>query len=144
MGQFLRFTPAVERYSDSTDGHRGDEGNQPLGAISHGDRDGVTFLYLSLINEPVAGLVNGLEERAVGPILTLILQKQVGVVVAASGEEGTQAAFRIFECFERDPRHVYRFNFKRRCWRGQLRHGIKIRFRVIAHWRYISLVFLGL
>ena len=70
LGQFLRFTPAVERHGDSTNGHGCDEGNQPL-AISHGDRDGVTFLYLSLINKPVAGLVNGLEERAVGPILTL-------------------------------------------------------------------------
>ena len=144
MCQFLRFTPAIEWYSDSTDGHGCNEGNQPLWAISHGDRDGVTFLYLSLINEPVAGLVNGLKERAIGPIITLILQKQVAVVVAAGGEEGTQAPFRIFECFERDPRHIYRFNFKRRCWRGQLRHGIKIGCRVIAHWRYISLVFLEL
>ena len=28
--------------------------------------------------------------------------------------------------------------------RGQLRHSIKIGFRVVAHWRYISLVFLVL
>ena len=43
LGQFLRFTPAVERHGDSANGYGGDEGNQPLWAISHGDRNGVTF-----------------------------------------------------------------------------------------------------
>ena len=56
--EFLRFTPAIERDGYSTHGRRGNEGNQPLWAISHGDRDGVTFANALVINKPVAGLVN--------------------------------------------------------------------------------------
>ncbi len=136
----MRFTPAIERYGYSTDGHGGDKGNQPLGAISHGNSDGVTLLYLSFINKPVTGLVDGFIELANRPILTLVLQKQIGVVAATGGEKGAQAAFRIFECSERNSRYLYRFDFKRRRRRGQLRHGIEIRFREITHVGYIDCV----
>ena len=102
----MRFTPAIERYGYSTDGHGGDKGNQPLRAISHGNSDGVTLLYLSFINQPVTGLIDGFIELANRPILTLVLQKQIGVVAATGGEKGAQAAFRIFECSERNSRDL--------------------------------------